>query len=186
MSASVGTQAPALVRVLPRSCTRDCTRSPRGTRRSPAAWGPVRTRPARSSGWEPLNLRREGNAVTAALRKGEKPLLEKTAHASLNLRSFISKGNQRQTHRQHWIKVFQRKETACCKVKTAFTSLLKFTLHEMLNWKIIKGVSGIVKGKTKLFLKKNLKYNKRGMNDLEICVDRAWLPRGFMWGLVCK
>lgn len=76
--------------------------------------------------------------MTAALRKGEKPLLEKTAHASLNLRSFISKGNQRQTHRQHWIKVFQREETACCKVKTAFTSLLKFTLHEMLNWKIIK------------------------------------------------
>ena len=24
------------------------------------------------------------------------------------------------------------------------------------------------------------------MNDLEICVDRAWLPRGFMRGLVCK
>ena len=47
-SASLGTQAPALVRMLPRGRTLDCTRSPRGTRRSPAAWGPVRTRPAPS------------------------------------------------------------------------------------------------------------------------------------------
>lgn len=93
----------------------------------------------------------------------------------------------------------QQKATACCEARKPLQTpafwencldlcrpRLKFLLHDLLNCKIIKGVSGIVKGKTKLFLKKNLKYNEGRMNDLEICLGRAWLPRGFMPGLVCK
>lgn len=75
----------------------DLTRNPRGISRSPAVLGAGAHPGCAFLGFEPRNLRREGNAVTVALRKGEKLLLEKTAHASLNLRSFISKGNQRQT-----------------------------------------------------------------------------------------
>ena len=47
----------------------------------------------------------------------------------------------------------------------------------------IKDVSDIVKGKTKLFLKKNVKYDEGGMNNHEIGVDRAC---GFLLGLVFK
>ena len=65
----LGTQAPAPVKVLPRSCTRDRTRSPREAGRSPAAWGPVRTPPASSSGSEPVNLRREGNGCDRRTEK---------------------------------------------------------------------------------------------------------------------
>ena len=85
------------LRVLSSRSTLDRTRSPRGTRRSPAAWEPVRMRPAPPSGSEPLNLRRQRNA---ALRKGGKPLLEKRAHAFPKLRSSTAKGNQRQTDTQ--------------------------------------------------------------------------------------
>ena len=87
----------ARLRVLARGRTLDRTRSPRGTRRSPAAWEPVRMRPAPSSGSEPLNLRRESNA---ALRKEGKPLLEKRAHAFPQMRSSTAKGNQRQADTQ--------------------------------------------------------------------------------------
>ena len=131
----------------------------------------------------------------------EKPLQEKThLHPQACYLLLLKVTRGRQTHRQHCIKFFSKKKLPAVRwtrkpLQTpAFWEncldlcrpRLKFLLHDLLNWKIIKGVSGIVKGKTKLFLKKNLKYNKRGMNDLEICVDRAWLPRGFMWGLVCK
>ena len=71
----------------------------------------------------------------------------------------------RQTHRQHCIKFFIKKKLPAVRwtrkpLQTpAFWEncfdlcrpRLKFLLHDLLNWKIIKGVSGIVKGKTKRF-----------------------------------
>ena len=149
-STSLGTQAPALVRVLLRGRTLDCTRSPRGTRRSPAAWGPVRTRPAPPSGSEALNLRQEENAVTAALRKEEKPLREGTQmHSQTCYPLLLKETRDRQTHRPHCISLSARRNSALCEVKpktspdTCFLGKpplplccprLKFALHGLLNW----------------------------------------------------
>lgn len=71
--------------------------------------------------------------------------------------------------------------------KIAFISppKLKFELQDLLE-RQTKGVSNIVKGKTKLSVKQNLKHNKGGMNHHESCVDRACLLRGLMQALICK
>ena len=63
-------------------------------------------------GLEPLNLRPEGNAVTATPRKEEKPLQEETQmHPQPCYPLLLKETRDRQTHRQHCIKVFQQEET---------------------------------------------------------------------------
>ena len=58
-----------------------------------------------------LNLRPEGNAVTAALRKEETPRQEKThVHPQACYPLLLKETRGRQTHRQHCIKFLSKKQ----------------------------------------------------------------------------
>ena len=91
-SASLGTQAPALVRALLRGRTLDCPRSPRGTRRSPAARASLGV-----GGPEPQTGRKRGDRRT---KKRRKTPTGGNANAFPNLLPFTSKGNERPTDTQ--------------------------------------------------------------------------------------
>ena len=175
------------MRVLPRGRTLDSTWSPRGTRRGPSG----------SDSWGKRGDRRT--------KKRRKTTAGGNANAPPTLLPFTSKGNQRQTHRQHCIKVFQQEETLPAvrwnqkPLQTPvfwenrpYLSVVQVKIRAP--WPVepddlksqIKGISDIIKGKTKLSFKKNLKYSKGGIHNREVCVDRAWSLRSFIPGLVGK
>ena len=158
-----GLSPPALARMLQSGRTLDGTWSRRGTRQSPTAWGSVRTLPAPSSGSEHLNLTCEGNAVTATLRKKKSNrwrkwhMLPQTCKALL-----LKETRQGDTDTQTdniTLKSFSKKKVFCllavfCEVNTKpppdtgflgkpplplCLPRLKFALHDLLNWKIVKG-----------------------------------------------
>ena len=147
----------------------------------------------------------EGNAVTAALRKEEKLLREETQIHPQPCYPLLRKETRDRHTDNIALKSFSKKKLCLLwgetknlsrhlfSGKTTFTSLLS-KVKIRAPWPVepenlksqIKGISDIIKGKTKLSFKKNLKYNKGGIHNREVCVDRAWSLRSFIPGLVSK